>query len=150
MLSLNKITIKGSESSISEIFSILNSASVLSDVSNYHRFSSDKSEFVKLFFEEDDDFEFDWAYVESCEISEEGAIFAKIYSHKGNLAAWASRLHLKYYIDDSSIEVFSEIEKSVKYVNYDVERDWEYGESLPIDDRKEYSDDVDSENKNAS
>jgi len=149
MLSLNKITIKGLESSISEIFSILNSASVLSDVSNYHRFSSDKSEFVKLFFEEDDDFEFEWAYVESCEILE-GSILAKIYSHKGNLAAWASRLHLKYYIDDASIEVFSEIEKSVKYVNYEVERDWEYGESMPIDDRKDYSDDVDSENKNAS
>jgi len=139
MLSLNKITINGSEGSISDIYSKLNAASVESDIANYHSMSSDKSLFVGIFFDPVTDFEFEWAYVESCEIAE-GGILSRIYSYNGNLAEWASRLR-DLYAEDESMHVLTEVEKSVKFVNYEVERDWEYGEyHFPEDEGKKPDD----------
>ena len=137
MLSLNSISIKSSDSQVlDEIYNILSSVSLDSDIKNYHSHTENNIKFLSLFFDGDspryEDFLIEWAYIESCEKLDD-TIFVKIYSYNGNLSIWKEEIVKKYknrflnppYIQkyiDLEISIF--IEKSVRFKNYDVQQDW--------------------------
>ena len=131
MLTINKIQISGSASSVQQIFSALSSASVDSDLSNLHRYSADKQAFVSLLLEEDLVLGFQSAYIESAEMKD-GSAFAVAYSLNGNLSEWASRIASKY-----GVEVSLEMTKGVKPNSYgpDVSSDFDVT-SLPQEPKK--------------
>jgi len=137
MLSLNSISIKSSDSQVlEEIYNILSSVSLDSDIKNYHSHTEDSKKFLSLFFDGDspryEDFLIEWAYIESCEKLDD-TILTKIYSYNGNLSIWKGELVKKYknkflkppfLPKNINLEISIFIEKSVKFKNYDVQQDW--------------------------
>ena len=137
LVSLDLGSIKSSDSQVlDEIYNILSSVSLDSDIKNYHSHTENNIKFLSLFFDGDspryEDFLIEWAYIESCEKLDD-TIFAKIYSYNGNLSIWKEEIVKKYknrflnppYIQkyiDLEISIF--IEKSVRFKNYDVQQDW--------------------------
>lgn len=119
MLSRNSITITGSTQSITEIYEKISPATVVTDIKNYHSYSSDVSKFTSIFFDSSyGNFGIEWAYFESCErIDNTLSIVA--YSFNGNLFDWKIALMEKY--KDSDVSASMIIDKSVKFKNYDVE-----------------------------
>lgn len=119
MLSRNSITITGSTQSITEIYEKISPATVVTDIKNYHSYSSDVSKFTLIFFDSSyGNFGIEWAYFESCErIDNTLSIVA--YSFNGNLFDWKIALMEKY--KDSDVSASMIIDKSVKFKNYDVE-----------------------------
>jgi hypothetical protein len=129
MLSLNSISISSSDSKVlDEIYDILKSESMDTDISKYHSYTEDNIRFLSLFFNEDkpyDDFGIEWAYIESCEKSD--VISTNIYSYNGNLSIWVAELTNKYKMYkpiDFKIDISIEITKSVRFKNYDIEQSW--------------------------
>jgi hypothetical protein len=129
MLSLNSISISSSDSKVlDEIYDILKSESMDTDISKYHSYTEDNIKFLSLFFNGDkpyDDFGIEWAYIESCEKSD--IILLNIYSYNGNLSVWVAELAKKYKIYkpiDFKIDISIEITKSVRFKNYDIEQSW--------------------------
>lgn len=124
MLTRNEITIHGTPSTISEIYSALYPASIDSEIGNFHRLSSDKAYFVGLLFPEEDlsAFEFDWAYIESCQMSE-GSVSLSCYSWNGSLIGWTLKAIEKYKVSDPSVSYEFVGEKGIKMRNY--------GEDIP-------------------
>ena len=125
MLSRNSITITGSTQSITEIYEKISPATVVTDITNYHSYSSDVSKFTSIFFDSSYvNFGIEWAYFESCErIDNTLSIVA--YSFNGNLFDWKIALMEKYNdSDDSDVSASMIIDKSVKFKNYEVEKFW--------------------------
>ena len=131
MLTINKMQISGSASSVQQIFSALSAASVDSDLNNLYRYSDDKQAFVSLLLEEDTGLRFQSAYIESAEMKD-GSAFATAYSINGNLSEWASQIAAKY-----GVEVSLEMTKGVKSNSYgpDVSSDFDVT-SLPQEPKK--------------
>ena len=125
MLTLNSISISASESVLDEIYRKMSANSVESNIANYHSHSSNKSEFVSIFLQEEtlDSLEFEWAYIESCE-RKEGLVSAVAYSWKGNLSTWTAKM-ASLYSEDPEFDISLETIKSVKLKNYEIEKDWE-------------------------
>lgn len=131
MLTINKIQISGSASSVQQIFSALSSASVDSDPNNLHRYSADKQAFVSLLLEEDPGLGFQSAYIESAEMKD-GSASAIVYTLNGNLSEWTGHVAARY-----GVEISAEIRKGVKYNSYgpDVSSDFDVT-SLPQEPKK--------------
>jgi hypothetical protein len=144
MLSLNTVSITSSDSqTLEEIYTKLLGASIGSDIGNMHSYVNDRTKFLSLFFDGSDtnysDFGIEWAYVESCEKSGD-EILAKLYSYNGNLSIWKVELEKKYkdrFSNPPFVQKFINlnvslfVEKSVRFNNYEVEKNWTEAE-LPI------------------
>lgn len=119
MLSRNSITIAGSKQYIDEIYAKMNPASVAEDVANYHKYCSDRSMFLSIFFDgistSYEDFGIEWAYVESCDRTGD-SLSIVIYSFNGNLFLWKKAFSEKY--KESDIAISMTIDKSVKFKSY--------------------------------
>jgi hypothetical protein len=117
MLTLNEILIYGTASSISEIKSAIEPSTVAADILNYHKFASDKSLFKDILFPQEDisKFDFEWAYIESCEsIGEKLSIIG--YSWNGSLIGWTNAIVEKYGIEFEAV-----IRQCVKTKNYGID-----------------------------
>lgn len=119
MLTRNEISIKGTASTLSAIYSAIHPASIGADIGNFHRLSSDKSCFVDLLFPGEDlsEFDFEWAYIESCQISEESVSMA-CYSWNGSLMGWTLRIGGLYKDSDPMFDIEFMAEKGVRMKNY--------------------------------
>lgn len=115
MLTLNEILIYGNTSySISEIQSAIEPSTIAADILNYHKFASDKSLFKDILFPQEDisKFDFEWAYIESCEyIGEKLSIIG--YSWNGSLIGWMNTIAEKY-----GVEFEATIHQYVRTKNY--------------------------------
>jgi hypothetical protein len=132
MLSLNSLIIKSSNSVfLDEIYNILYSNSIDSDPNNYQLFTKD-DKFSSIFFDTYENLNFEWAYIDSCERIEDG-ISVIVYSYNGNLSVWKDELVKKFqnkfktppFVSNITLQITLDIEKSVKFKNYDVLPDWE-------------------------
>jgi len=132
MLSINSLTIKSSSSVfLDELYTIFYENSVYSNPNNYQLYTKD-DRFYSIFFETYENPGFEWAYIDSCERIEDG-ISVIVYSHNGNLSVWKDELVKKFqnkfktppFVSNITLQITLDIEKSVKFKNYDVLPDWE-------------------------
>lgn len=131
MLSLNSLIIKSSNSVfLDEIYNILYSNSIDSDPNNYQLFTKD-DKFSSIFFDTYENLNFEWAYIDSCERLDD-KILLNVYSYNGNLSIWKEKFIKKYkekfknppFVSKITLQIKLDIEKSVKFKNYDVLPDW--------------------------
>lgn len=119
MLSRNSIKIKAEPEILNEIHSALSPASVSTDIYNYSKYTTDASRFLSLLFDgiatNYEEFGIDWAYVESCDITDEG-LSIEAYALNGDLHRWKSEIYRKY--EGRSIEIYLVIARSVRFKSY--------------------------------
>jgi hypothetical protein len=103
---------------------------VYSNPKNYQLYTRD-DRFYSIFFETYENPGFEWAYIDSCERIEDG-ISVIVYSHNGNLSVWKDEFVKKFqnkfktppFVSNITLQITLDIEKSVKFKNYDVLPDW--------------------------